>query len=181
MVVRTDFVPGKAAKKALRPEWIASRKYVWRPPVGRPRVVEVKIGVPRRSRHDSACRLAITGLPSEFDRPVYGIDSIQALELALRAAGTVLAQTPEFRAGQIEQWKKPLKYDTDLFLPLPMESLQGALQNVRHYIERRGPRRGIHPELMRSLLSVMREVELDLATLAAHLPITPRRGRALRP
>lgn len=153
---------------------------MWRPPVGRPRTVEVKIGVPRRSRGDWACRLAITGLPSEHDRPVYGIDSIQALEVALRAAGTVLARTPEFRAGQIEQWNKPLKYDTDLFLPLPMDSLQSALQNLRYYIERKGPRRGIHPEMVRSLLSVMREVELDLATLAAHLPITPRRGRIWR-
>jgi len=143
--------------------------------------VEVKIGVPGRSGRDWACRLAITGLPTEFNRPVYGIDSIQALEIALRAAGTVLAQTPEFRAGQIEQWNKPLKYDTDLFLPLPMESLQGNLQNLRYYIERRAPRRGIHPEMVRSLLSVMREIQLDLATLAAYLPITPRRGRILRP
>jgi len=143
--------------------------------------VEVKIGVPRRSGRDWACRLAITGVPSEFDRPVHGIDSIQALEVALRAAGTLLARMPEFRAGQVEQWNKPLKYDTDLFLPLPMESLQGALQGVRHYIERKGSRRGIHGEMLRSLLSVMREVQLDLATLAAHLPITPRRGRILRP
>jgi len=45
--------------------------------------------------------------------------------------------------GQVEQWNKPLKYDTDLFLPLPMESLQGALQGVRHYIERKGV--GGHP------------------------------------
>ena len=162
-------------------KWIAHRKYVWRPPVGRPRTVLVKIGAPRRSRRDWACRLVITGLPSEFARPVYGIDAIQALELALGGAGTLLARTPEFRAGQIVQWNKPLKYDTDLFLPLPMEALQGVLQGVRHYIERRGSRKGISGEMLRSLLSVMREVQLELATLAAHLPITPRRGRVLPP
>src|SRR5882724_11441133 len=34
-----------------------------------------------------ACRLLITGLESEFDRRIFGIDSIQALELALVLAG----------------------------------------------------------------------------------------------
>jgi len=180
-------VRGSARKKksttttSSNSEWIAHRQYVWRPPVGHPRIVRVQIGAPRRSRRDWACRLVITGLPSEFDRQIFGIDSIQALELALRGAGKLLAETPEFRAGQVEQWNKPLKYDTDLFLPLPMQSLQGVLQDVRLYIERKGSRTGIQGEMLRSLLSVMREVQLDLATLAAHLPITPRRGRILRP
>jgi hypothetical protein len=97
-------------------------------------------------------------LPSRIDQRIYGIDSVQALELALGGAGRLLARTPEFRAGQVEQWDKPLKYDTDLFLPLPMQSLQGVLQNVRHYIERKGSRATIQGELLRSLLAVMREV-----------------------
>jgi hypothetical protein len=104
--------------------WIAQRKYVWRPPKGRSRIVHVQIGAPSRIRREWACRLRITGLPTGVDRPIYGIDGVQALELALGGAGKLLSQTPEFRAGQIEQWNKPLKYDTELFLPLPMQSRQ---------------------------------------------------------
>ncbi|HKC60432.1 MAG TPA: hypothetical protein VKB92_10120 [Myxococcales bacterium] len=162
-------------------EWIALRQYVWRRPVGPPRTVHVQISAPRRSKREWACRLLIAGLPSQIDQHIYGIDSVQALELALVTAGKVLAGTPEFRAGQVEQWNKPIKFDTDLFLPLPMHTLQGVLQGIRHYFDRKGIRRLPQGELLRSLLGVMREVQLDLATLASHLPITPRQGRVLRP
>ena len=117
----------------------------------------------------------IDGLSAPFDRDVFGIDAVQALELALVAAGKLLASSPEFRAGQIEQWDKPAKDETALFLPLPMSSLQGVLGNVRVYVERKGSRRGLGGEMLRSLLGAMREIERDLATLAAHLPIAPRR------
>ena len=156
--------------------WIAQRKYVWRPPVGRPQTVHVQIAAPRRTRTEWASRLRISGLPTEIDRRIHGIDAVQALELTLGAAGKLLARTPEFLAGQIEQWDKPLKYDTDLFLPLPMSSLQLTLQGFRHYLERTGGRGRIRDEMLRSLLSVMNEIESHLATLAAHLPITRRRA-----
>src|SRR5712671_3620298 len=121
-------MPRSIRDNASDSQWIAQRKYVWRPPKGRARIVHVQIGAPARTRREWACRLRITGLPREIDRRIYGIDSVQALELALRGAGKLLSETPEFRAGQIEHWKKPLKYDTELFLPLPMHSLQGTLQ-----------------------------------------------------
>jgi len=47
---------------------------------------------------------------------------------------------------------------------------------VQLYIERKGGRGGIAGEFRRSLLSVMREIQLELATLSAHLPIAPRSG-----
>jgi hypothetical protein len=68
----------------------------------------------------------IDGLSAPFDRDVFGIDAVQALENALIGAGKFLAGSPEFRAGQIVQWDKPVKEETALFLPLPMHSLQSA-------------------------------------------------------
>lgn len=112
----------------------------------------------------------------KIDKRIHGIDPVQALELALGAAGKLLARTPEYRAGQLEQWEKPVKYDTDLFLPLPMSSLQSTLQTIAHYVERTGRRGRIQGELLRGLLSVMKEIQSDLAMLAAHLPITRRRA-----
>lgn len=169
-------MPGRVSRVAS--EWIAQRRYVWRPPVGRSRPVEVRIAAPKRSRKEWAFRLVITGLSVEVDRVVRGIDGIQALELALFAAGKFLASSPEFRAGQIEQWKKPIKYDTELFLPLPLQSLQGTLQSLRYYFrDRKGTR--VDRAMPSNLLTVMEEVSIDLATLAAHLPITPRKRRAV--
>jgi hypothetical protein len=37
------------------------------------------------------------------------MDAVQALELALVGAGTLLSRSPQFRAGQIEMWNKPVK------------------------------------------------------------------------
>src|SRR5436190_5379219 len=149
--------------------WIACRKYIWRPPAGRARTIDVQIGAPRRTRTEWGCRLRIAGLPREFDTLIHGFDAVQALELALNFAGKLLAGTPEFRAGQIEQWKKPVKCDTDLFLPLPMSSLQLTLQGLRHYVERTGGRGRFRGEMLRNLLAVMKEIQSDLARLSAHL------------
>ena len=166
----------RTKSKTTTTTWIAQRKYVWRPPAGRPRTIHIQIAAPKRTRTEWASRLRISGLPTEIDKRVHGIDAVQALELALGASGKLLARTPEFLAGQIEQWDKPLKYDTDLFLPLPMSSLQSTLQGFRHYLERTGGRGRIRDEMLRSLLSVMNEIESHLATLVAHLPITRRRA-----
>src|SRR5205085_2509086 len=72
----------------------------------------------------------------------------------------------------------------ELFLPLPMTSLQGALENLRGYLERqeekerKTKRDWFDPEWRRALLSMMREIRGDLATLAARLPIRPRIAQA---
>jgi hypothetical protein len=139
-------------------------------------MVEVRIGPPARSRGDWACRLCISGLPRDrdIDRLVYGIDSVQALELPLFAAARLLATSPEFRAGQIESLGKPALYPAALVLPLPLHSLQGTLENLQAYLERKAKADG-NPEWRRGLLSAMREISADLATLAAYVPARPRK------
>jgi len=55
-----------------------------------------------------------------------------------------------------------------------MHSLQFALGNLQAFLERK-PKREKQDGWRRGLLTMMREISLDLATLAAHLPIRPRR------
>jgi hypothetical protein len=150
---------------------IALREYLWRPRAGPPRVVKVEIGTPAQTRSEWACRVRISGLPREraIDQVVYGIDVVQALELSLQYAGKALAESPEFRAGQIEWLGGPARDPAALGLPLPMHSLQLALDNLQAFLERK-PKAHVQGEWRRGLLSMMREISLDLATLAAHLP-----------
>ena len=166
----------------------ARRRYVWVPPVGAHRRIDLEIGSPIPVRDNEwACRFRITGLPKAIDTAAHAIDAVQALELALLGAGTLLSQSPQFRAGQMEMWNKPVKNAAELLLPLPMNSLQGTLENLRGYLERQQEKEGktkrdwFDPEWRRALLSMMREISGDLATLVAHLPIAPRsqRKRAL--
>jgi hypothetical protein len=161
-----------------RTRWIAERQYIWRPKLGPARPVRIQLGSPQPSGRDWSCRLLVTGLPAEYDKPVYGIDAIQSLELALVHAGRVIASTPEFQAGQIEHFDKPIREHVELFLPLPMNSLQSTLHDLRHYFVVRRKRR-VEREMLANLLSIMEDVEAHLAVLAAHLPIVPRRRSAI--
>lgn len=124
-----------------------------------------------------ACPFRITGLPKQINKAAHGMDAVQTLELALVGAGAYLSRSPQFRAGQIEMHGQIVKNAAELFLPLPMNSIQGALENLRGYVERqqekerKSKRDWFDPEWRRALLSMMREISGDLATLAAHLPI----------
>ena len=149
--------------------------------------MDLEIGTPVVvGREEWACPFRITGLPKDIDTAAHGSDAVQALELALVGAGALLSRSPQFRAGQIEMWNKPVKNAAELFLPLPMNSIQAALENLRGYLERqqekerKTKRDWFDPEWRRGLLSMMREISGDLATLAAHLPIAPAAGAGKR-
>lgn len=164
---------------------IASRDYFWQAPVGPRRQFVLTIGTPVKvAAKEWACPFRITGLPKLIDTAAHGIDAVQALELALVGAGRLLSRSPEFRAGQIEMHGHIVKNAAELFLPLPMNSIQGAVENLRSYLERqeekerKSKRDWFDPEWRRALLSMMREINGDLATLAAHLPIRPRTAHA---
>ena len=117
---------------------IARREYVWRPAKGRGRKVILEIGTPAKvGPGEWACRVRIKGLPLKVDQAAHGVDAIQALELALVCAGKRLSESPEFLAGQIEQFGERVRHPARLFLPLPMTSLQMGLENLRGFLERK--------------------------------------------
>ncbi|SRR6266568_928380 len=170
-------VPSKAQRiPDLQGHYIARRCYRWRPPTGKERAVVVEIYAPVRSGREWACRLRITGLPreEEYDRAIFGMDAVQALELALQAAGLLLSRSPEFRAGQIDCWGKPVMDPIHLFLPLPLHSLQGSLDVLTGLLQSKTGLKK-HEEWRRGMLTTMREISLDLATLATHVSAKPRR------
>lgn len=175
---------------------IAHRRYGWIPPAGHRRQVDLEIGSPVQVGGDEwACRFKVTGLPKPIDTAAHGSDAVQALELALVGAGALLSRSPEFRAGQIAMWDEPVKHAAELFLPLPMNSIQGMLENLRTYLERqqqkerKTKRDWFDPEWRRVLISAMNEINGNLATLAAYLPMewsptnrrAHRRGKATKP
>src|SRR5436309_2491608 len=99
------------------------------------------------------------------------------------AASTSLSRSPQLRAGQIEMHRAVVRDAAKLFLPLPMQSLQLTVDNLRAYLnrqeerERKTGRDWFDPEWRRGLLGAMRDISGDLATLAAYLPIAQRLQR----
>ena len=166
---------------------IASRTYVWAPPVGRRRKVDLDVCTPVLvGKNEWSCAYRLRGLPKPIDGASNGIDALQALELALVGLAAGLSQSPQFRAGQIEAWGVPIKRAAALSLPLPMFGLQLALENLGAALERlpgrdrEHKRDRFHPLWRESLLSGMRMIGADLATLTAHLPgerAVPKRRR----
>ena len=99
---------------------IAARR-VYRAPGGKP--VVVTLGVPQPvPGSDWGCPLQITGLNTTWRRPkyVFGIDSLQALHLAMQDAGRVLES-----AGQRLEW---LGQTEDLGMPKFLPWLPGPWQ-----------------------------------------------------
>jgi hypothetical protein len=68
-----------------------------------PREVRVLIGEPQRipDSTDCFCPYRIVGLASDTVRYTEGVDGAQAIYLAMEAVGTLLAATPEARAGKL--------------------------------------------------------------------------------
>lgn len=64
--------------------------------VGEPRRrVEIRIGRPRRAGQDWACPIQLQGLGGGSVQLVYGIDGLQALDLAIEAARVLLERSAE--------------------------------------------------------------------------------------
>jgi len=61
---------------------------------GRPRAVRVRVRKPRRDPKtgDHWCTFEVSGLAEAMSFKVWGIDSLQALQLAVRAAGELLRE-----------------------------------------------------------------------------------------
>ena len=79
------------------------------------RDVEVRIHEPiaLADGENYFCRLSFVGLEGDLPSGAYGIDTLQALRLALRALGHALHEHPEFLAGNLRWLDDP----DDLGLP----------------------------------------------------------------
>lgn len=80
---------------------VAERQLTLKSPPAEAKEVRVIVGKPTQSpdKADYYCQVQIIGLGDEKVRPIYGLDSIQALQLALR-----------FIAQQLEEHRKELRW-----------------------------------------------------------------------
>jgi len=170
--------PSTSSKAADWP--IARRLYSWHPAGKRRRKVTVEIGAPEPGGWSWQCRVRITGLLAAFDGFGYGEDAVQALELALRWVGKHLAESPQFIAGELEQFGKAMTDGTDLRLPLPLAALQSSLAMFRMAIRGLGVRGRAGEEWRKHMLAVTKELSVDLAKLAAAAPSEAPRKRLPR-
>src|SRR5437667_405719 len=71
------------------------------------RKVALEIGTPVAvPGSDWGIRLRVRGLRKPTDQRIFGIDAIQALELALAFSGLTLSDSAELKAGEIELWNR---------------------------------------------------------------------------
>ncbi len=142
---------------------VARRVYHLRPKAGRLRKVAVEIGTPVAvPGSDWGCRVRISGLSSSVDRTVFGIDSVQALSIALMYSGMTITSSREFLDGRLHLWDSPAKSVFEVALPLPMHSLQSALEQLGWVLERMKAGRKIDTEWRAGVMTVLRNVEREL-------------------
>ncbi len=87
---------------------LASREMIWKHKDGVETPVIVNLGppLPRFAEHvadnEWYCTFQIVGLGDETVRAVIGVDGIQALYLALKTVGKIIAASPPGRAGELD-------------------------------------------------------------------------------
>lgn len=77
-----------------------------------PQPVEVLLHLPVEEKHGVvSCRVVISGLSLPVDCPIYGFDSVQAIQLAMFHVGNRLEVTDEHREGRLSFEGKAGDYD----------------------------------------------------------------------
>ena len=94
----------KKSDKKFISSTIAERRLTFRNGSPKPKEVRVIVGKPKESDHkqDYYCQVQILGLGDEKIRSVYGLDSMQALQLTIR-----------FISAQLDRYRKDLRWLND--------------------------------------------------------------------
>jgi hypothetical protein len=152
---------------------IASREFVRR--VGRrSNPVRVEIGSPVHLPADAkgdlsdwwACPLRIRGVGKPIELYVGGVDSFQAVELAMRLAAQRILNTSAFQDGELYWGNTPMRDALDLALPLRLGSLQLTLDITRGLLRKSKLPRPV----LRSFSRNLNEIAMHLAACAKMKP-----------
>jgi len=142
---------------------VARRVYGLRRRGRSPSRVTVEIGTPAAvPGSDWGCRVRIRGLSPRVDTTIFGIDSIQALELALVYSGSVLTSSREFVSGHLRLWDEPARNMFEVVLPLSLHSLQSALKQLSAGIERLERRKHVPTVWMAAMKTSLRNIAAEL-------------------
>jgi hypothetical protein len=93
---------------------------------------------------------------------VFGVNSVQALSIALIYSGMMVTSSREFLNGQLYLWDSPAKDVFDVALPLPMDSLQRALEQLSWVLKRMKAGRKTDRKWRAGIMTVLRNVEKEL-------------------
>jgi len=153
------------AQKYVAPfgKCVARRVYHSRSKRRRDSKVTVEIGTPSPvPGSDWGCRVRIRGLSEPVNRTVFGIDPVQALSIALIYSGMMVTSSEEFRDGRLHLWGSPARNVFEVALPLPMSSVQSALEQLTWVIEASKSGRKINEEWRKATLTVLRDLAKEL-------------------
>ncbi|HYT77616.1 MAG TPA: hypothetical protein VEL79_22870 [Vicinamibacterales bacterium] len=165
---------------------VARRVYHSRSNDGRVRKVTVEIGTPAAvPGSDWGCRVRISGLSTAVDRTVFGVDSVQALSIALVYLGMMVTSSREFLDGRLHLWDSPAKSVFEVALPLPLHSVESALEQLSWILQRMKVDTNIDKEWRAGVLTVLRNVEKELRlrrrwTRMSTTPSSRKRSRGSR-
>ena len=68
--------------------------------------VIIELGNPKPRDDDFGCRLRIKGHSFNVDRVIYGVDSLQAMILAIKLARSIIAESEAYKEGRL-YWLEP--------------------------------------------------------------------------
>src|SRR5712671_4011919 len=143
---------------------------------GRLKKVTVEIGTPAAvPGSDWGCRVRIRGLSTAVDRTVFGVDSVQALSIALMYSGMMVTSSREFLEGRLRLWDSPAKSVFEVALPLPLHSVESALEQLSWILQRMKARTNIDKEWRAGVLTVLRNVEKELRLRRRWTPMSKTR------
>lgn len=151
---------------------VARRVYHSHSKEGRGRKVTVEIGTPAAvPGSDWGCRVRIRGLSTKMDRTVFGVDSVQALSIALMYSGMMVTSSREFLEGWLHLWDSPAKSLFEVALPLPLHSVESALEQLSRILQRMNAGTKIDEEWREGVLTVLRNVEKELRLRRRWTPV----------
>jgi len=101
-------------------------------------------------------------LSTAVDRTVFGVDSVQALSIALMYSGMMVTSSREFLGGRLRLWDSPAKSVFEVALPLPLHSVESALEQLSWILQRMKAGTNIDKEWRAGVLTVLRNVEKEL-------------------
>jgi hypothetical protein len=97
---------GAESMKKASPNAIASRTLLLRLN-GQEEIVQVEVGPFQNGSSCVSCHARIAGAESEIDQDIYGIDAIQALQLALKFIGSELNRVADEQCYFIQGFDEP--------------------------------------------------------------------------
>jgi hypothetical protein len=68
--------------------------------------VIIEFGCPKPRDDDFGCRLRIKGESFNVDRIIYGVDSLQAITLAIKLARSIITDSEAYKEGRL-YWLEP--------------------------------------------------------------------------